>query len=85
MGYPMTYKRVVERNTLDGDYLPLDLDRAPEDGACGLIAGDLRRLETDQRDDKHIAAYAALSGVDVQRVKAILDLFFEGFPSGSGV
>ena len=66
MGYPMTYKRVVARNRLYGGY---------EDSAT---AGDLRRLETDQRDDEHLRMYAALAGVTPEQVKVIFDVFFEG-------
>ena len=91
MGYPMTYKRLVSRNALSGDYAQ------PTDsfGECitpsfhhtcqcgttrnhliGLISGDLRRLESDQRDEAHLSAYARIAGITPEQVKAVLDAFF---------
>lgn len=72
MGYPMDYLRVVSRNNLHGDYKAGPVDH------IALIAGDLRRLEKDQRDDAHIKAYAKLAGVSKRQAKAVLDAFFEG-------
>jgi hypothetical protein len=76
MGYPMTYRRVVNRNGLTGDYeheppVPLNTVRK------SLVAGDLRRLEKDCRDRWHLDAYAAVTGVPVESVKAVLDAFFD--------
>jgi hypothetical protein len=42
------------------------------------LAGDLRRLETDQRDLRHLKQYADRTGLTEGQVKAVLDLFFEG-------
>lgn len=76
MGYPMDWYRVLIRNKLEGDYdeaarnIPAPVDPRP------LIRGDLRRLETDQRDARHLAVYASRAGVTPAQVKQILDDFF---------
>lgn len=73
MGYPMTYRRFIERNHLKGDYdtstmmLPTDM---------GLVRGDLRRLEKNQRDEQHLLHYAELAGITPEQVKIVLDAFF---------
>ncbi len=41
-----------------------------------MIAGDLRRLEADQRDPLHLAQYAEAGGVTPEQAKTMLDLFF---------
>lgn len=64
MGYPMSYGRVVNRNGLTGGY------------DAGLIQGDLRRLEDDQRDDRHLEEYAAAAGITPAQAKLVLDAFF---------
>ena len=72
MGYPMTYSRVVSRNWLSGDYG----DRRDHLMiATGLVAGDLRRLEVDQRDEYHLNLYAEKVGITPAQVKQVLDLF----------
>lgn len=79
MGYPMTYRRVIERNHLQGGYFKLKEGETLA-GALPVIpciAGDLRRLEQDQRDEQHLAEYAEASGATVEQVKKILDLFFD--------
>lgn len=48
MGYPMSWERLILRNQLGGDYVSPHTPRE-------LIAGDLRRLERDQRDARHLA------------------------------
>ena len=75
MGYPMTYDRVVNRGCLHGDY-DSPWDALPPSGP--QIAGDLRRLEKDQRDDDHIARYAKVSGATPDQVRTILNHFFNG-------
>ena len=78
MGYPMSYDRVIHRNSLLGDYRG--------DGTQhGMVAGDLRRLEKDQQDERHVAAYAKLSGVSKPRVRRLLALFFESGEVGCAV
>jgi hypothetical protein len=77
-GYPMTWQRVVMRNHLEGDY-----DERPKDGVIGvgllgLIRGDLRRLEKDQRDDAHLKRYAEMAAISPIQVKIVLDAFFQG-------
>jgi hypothetical protein len=42
-----------------------------------MLAGDLRRLEADSRDERHLAHYARLAGVTPEQAKAVLDAFFE--------
>lgn len=77
MGYPMTYRRVVRRNHLEGSYT----HHGPTNPATpelerGLIAGDLRRLEADSRDDRHLKEYAASAGITPEQAKKLLDAFF---------
>lgn len=76
MGYPMTYRRVVARNQLHGDYMT---DRKESyEVAANFVAGDLRRLEVDQRDEHHLVEYASRAGVTPEQARAVLDAFFEG-------
>lgn len=74
MGYPMTYKRVVKRNRLEGDYT----HQPQEFPGHSFIGGDLRRLETDQRDEWHLSEYARRADITVEQAKAVLDAFFAG-------
>lgn len=41
------------------------------------LAGDLRRLEGDQRDARHLLERAQRTGLTPDQVKAVLDDFFE--------
>jgi hypothetical protein len=75
MGYPMTYERVVRRNNLGGDYP--NATPAAGEGHLGCIRGDMRRLESDSRDEHHLQMYAKTVGITVEQAKAVLDLFFE--------
>jgi hypothetical protein len=79
MGYPMTYRRVVERNHLEGDYMQLEKGQTWTGSLPPIsgIRGDLRRLERDQRDEPHLSNYAQKSGATMEQVKIILDMFFE--------
>lgn len=70
MGYPMTYARVVRRNNLDGTYV-----YRPRGSA---VAGDMRRMESDQRDINHLRMYAIEASVTIEQAKAVLDAFFAG-------
>lgn len=86
MSYPMSYMRLVKRNGLEGDY---GTERPRWGSTPNLIAGDLRRLEADQRDEYHLARYAERAGITPEQVKAVLDLFFtDGLyvaaPAGEG-
>jgi len=45
-----------------------------------LIRGDLRRFETDQRDENHLARYAHFAGVTSEQAQNVLDLFFGFIP-----
>lgn len=77
MGYPMTYPRVVLRNGLNGSYSGTYGDEtAPWKS---LIAGDLRRLERDARDDLNIAKFAKAAGISKPKARAVLDAFFADF------
>lgn len=89
MGYPMTYRRVVNRNMLNGGYghnpgrqptaaYPDPQAQKPQRAEVAMIAGDLRRLEQDQRDDRHLMLYASKTGLSEAQVLHVLDLFFEG-------
>jgi hypothetical protein len=84
MGYPMTWRRLVGRNGLNGDYncvvgsvTPLGICQHP------MIAGDMRRLERDARDAEHLREHARNAGVTPEQAKAVLDAFFQGFPEGT--
>ena len=72
----MTYSRVINRNKLTGDYSSATKVSCPDDD--GVISGDLRRLEADQRDDIHLLAYARRAGITPTQAKVVLDAFFEG-------
>ena len=86
MGYPMTWQRALARNALEGDYdhrvkKPANWDHWSEEGqrawqTQAMIAGDLRRLEADQRDEWHLSLYAKRAGVTPEQAKAVLDAFF---------
>lgn len=41
------------------------------------LAGDLRRLESDQRDDRHLATYAARAGITPEQARTVLDALFQ--------
>jgi hypothetical protein len=81
MGYPMTYSRVVLRNDLRGDYGTEATDNYGG-SAKGGIRGDLRRLELDTVDARHLSEYAGASGATTEQVKAIFAQFFGEFLSG---
>lgn len=72
MGYPMSYPRVVHRNGLIGNY---ESAMTPQ----RAIAGDLRRLEQDQRDPAHLERYAAVASITPAQAKAVLDALFTAF------
>ena len=80
MGYPMTYKRVVERNRLTGDGYNHPGSAAGEtpDSLRSILKGDMRRLEQDQRDEAHLKMYASHAGISTEQARTVLDLFFEG-------
>ena len=77
MGYPMTYKRMVGRNRLMGDYSGSRPDDPTEALRAG-IAGDLRRLEQDQRDARHLPEYALAAGITEDQANKVLTMFFNG-------
>lgn len=90
MGGSMSYDRLVNRrHDLAGDYCR---ENGPEHTFCGspgmappeyrhaiysLIAGDLRRLERDARDEARLTRFARQTGLTPEQVKAVLDVFFE--------
>lgn len=64
---------IVDRQQYAPDY------NCTDPASChAMIAGDLRRLEADQRDERHLAHYADQTGLTPDQVKAVLDLFFGG-------
>lgn len=93
MGYPMTYKRYVNRNKLHkGDYQDAKMTNLNLDAMTGwmgdevrsmqqrwrMMAGDLRRLEEDSVDENAVAAIiAARTGLDSDTVSAVLKEFFD--------
>lgn len=71
MGYPMTWKRLVARNGLDGDYDPALNPKA-------LISGDMRRLVDDSVDGDHIAKeIERRTDIKVETVVEVLATWFE--------
>jgi hypothetical protein len=75
MGYPMTYGRLVGRNNLRGDYPTVT---GPNERInIGCIRGDMRRLESDSRDEYHLKRYAEAAGITPEQAKKLLDLFFD--------
>jgi hypothetical protein len=93
MGYCMSYRRALNRNGLFGTYraaggargsygeAPLDSEGAALATNPANAAGDLRRVELDQRDDRHLAAYAAYAGITPEQARRVLDAFFDGAPN----
>jgi hypothetical protein len=75
MGYPMTYKRVVNRNNLAGDY-HTENGATPMQSLVGLVSGDLRRLEQDSRDGQYGKQIADAAGVSPEVAAAVLTAFF---------
>ena len=43
-----------------------------------MIAGDLRRLEEDQRDEWHLEQYAQCAEISVDQARRVLDALFTG-------
>jgi hypothetical protein len=86
MGYPMTYTRLVGRSALSGGY-QLDAGVEPRGDAAAnrMIAGDLRRLEADQRDTLHLTGYARRAGITTEQARRVLDDFFSGVPWSEGL
>lgn len=82
MGYPMSYRRVMSRNMLKGDYNTTAEERdknSSEENMLALIRGDLRRLEKDTLDKEHLKAYAAHAECTVRQAKKILEAFFYNY------
>lgn len=91
MGYPMSYQRMLGRSGLYGGEFadqpdtvkprqysgwetPEALTRPP---TTTTTKGDLRRLEHDQRDERHLAEYARRTGLTPAQCRAVLDAFFD--------
>lgn len=74
MGYPMSWRRLVGRNRLGGDYTDTTDPHS-------TIRGDMRRLEQDARDEAHLQRYADAAGITTDQAKTVLDCFFDGFPA----
>ncbi len=85
MGYPMTYERVIGRGYLRGGYDTADpkafgrQEQELADKRIRWIAGDLRRLEIDTRDEIGLAHFAKISGATPEQVKLIFDEFFKSY------
>lgn len=75
-GYPMSYPRVVMRNGLSGNYRG---SGDTEEKVRAMIAGDMRRLEQDVLDDRHIERYAAHVNISRRKARKILEAFFTDF------
>jgi hypothetical protein len=74
----MTYKRVIARNDLSGDGydVPTFVEGSTIASVKSILRGDLRRLESDQWDERHLQEYAAKTGLTPGQVKVVLDAFF---------
>ena len=68
MGGCMSYQRMLHRNYLLGDYGITE---------HGNIAGDLRRMERDQRDERHVTRYATMVGITEVQVRRLMELLFD--------
>jgi len=69
----MSWQRMIHRNQLTGGYR----DFWPVHPRLALIAGDLRRIESDQRDARHLARFAAVAGITPEQARAVLDVLFD--------
>ena len=80
MGYPMSYARVVGRNRLDGEGYtdPCPMSGETPESVRSMIRGDMRRLEQDVRDERHLQEFAEVAGITPEQVKKVLDHFFRG-------
>lgn len=72
---PMNYWRVVNRNFLRGDGQSVPIQKQAFDQRP-MIRDDLRKMEVDQRDEDHLAAYARRAGITKAQAKQVLDDFF---------
>lgn len=75
MGYPMSYTRVVNRNGLAGEGYTVTTNEECEPVKSN-IRGDMRRLEHDTVDERHLSMYAIEADITVEQVKKVFDLFF---------
>jgi hypothetical protein len=88
MGYPMTYGRLLALNHLAGNYTKVRMLHGGELGTSEpvaswlkMIAGDMRRLESDTRDGGvECQRIATEAGVDVMTVRRVLDALFRESP-----
>src|SRR5687768_17107454 len=80
MGYPMTWKRLVNRNHLQDSYDGQPTYDDPLHDARRRIAGDMRRIEADMRDNQFLCMFALHAGITEDQVKLVLDAFFEDRP-----
>lgn len=55
---------------------PRDPNRSQQVG-LSFLAGDMRRMENDQRDPFQLGKYAERAGVTPDQAKAVLDAFFQ--------
>ncbi len=87
MGYPMTYRRVLARNSLGGNYTHVreyNSSLSAETGAAvdqhlHMIAGDLRRLEQDAlQPGTWRTELAQRAGVDEETLIRVLTAFWDG-------
>jgi hypothetical protein len=75
MGYPMHWKRLVNRNGLDGDYEVPDNDKVKH--ARSMIAGDMRRVEHDMQDGVFTAMFAIYAGITEEQARKVIEAFFD--------
>lgn len=72
MGYPMSFRRMLVRNQMEGGPRQTPADHP----ANSVIAQDLRRVEEDQCDPAHINAYARIAGIRPEQAAKVLKAFF---------
>lgn len=83
----MTWCRLVRRNNLRGNYTdPSPYHYTDQSTEARMerwrrnIACDMRRLERNSRDPRHLDGYARIADVTPDQVRAIFDAFFENKP-----
>lgn len=90
MGYPMSWGRVVDRNSLRGNYTKArdcgntEITYLPDccSSRLRMISGDLRRVEQDSVDGNYpTKEIADRAGVDIETVQKVLRAFFNAAPT----
>ena len=85
MGGWMSYARMVGRNGLNGPSYQCrpgcEEDRV--EAFKSMIRGDMRRMETDTRDEIRLRLAAERAGITVEQARKVMDYFFQEDYGGS--